>query len=149
MDIGLDNIRFIDDEVDKRTVFNIFADMAKNKGVISSKDNFIDGLFKRENEFSTGIGSGVAIPHCKSDTVNEASVFVQKFKNGLEWGAIDNNKVTLAICLAVPEKESSTTHIKLLSKIARSLINKDIAKKLLNSNSEEELLLQIKNILSK
>ncbi len=148
ININLENIEFVKEEISKESVLEKFTDMAHKKKVITSKEEFMNGLTTREKEFSTGIGQYVAIPHCKSKAVKEASVFIQKLYSGVEWNSLDGKPVSLAICLAVPEEESGTTHLKLLSKIARSLIDEDIKKRLLNSNDKESLLLEIKNILN-
>ena len=147
--IELESIRFIEDVKTKQEALYTFSKMAKELEYIYSEEEFLEGLLEREEEFSTGIGSKVAVPHCKSNTIKKASVLVQKFSNDIDWGAIDGEPVKLAICLAVPEEEAGTTHIKLLSSIARSLINKDFVKKLLNCEDRQELFDNIKSVLTK
>lgn len=148
INITLKNIEFIKGNIEKEAVLRKFADLADNTDNIFSKDDFYNGLVEREEEFSTGIGARVAVPHCKSNTVKRASVFIQKFDGGIEWGALDGEPVELAICLAVPENEAGTTHLKLLSRIARSLINKEFTAKLLKITDKEELLGEINNIIN-
>lgn len=147
--LDLSNVNYVEVETTKRDVLAKFADMAAANNCIESKEDFLKGLLEREEEFSTGIGSSIAIPHCKSTTVKEASVFIQKFKAPVEWEALDNEPVKLAICLVVPEEEAGTTHLKVLSNIARSLINKEFAVKLLNTDVKEELVELLKEVINK
>lgn len=142
------NIKFINKSTIKEEALRNFGEMALNVGCIDNKDLFYRGLIEREKEFSTGIGFKIAIPHCKSIAVKKASVFIQKFSEGVKWGGIDDDDVIeVAICLAVPEEEG-TTHLKLLSKIARSLMNKEFTKKLLSITTTEEMLKEITSIIN-
>ncbi|MCY6354445.1 fructose PTS transporter subunit IIA [Clostridium sp. ZS2-4] len=148
IEITLNNVSFVTEKVSKEEVLNNFSNMAMENNCIEDTKFFLEGLFERENEFSTGVGSKVAIPHCKSETVKKASVFIQRFSNGVEWEALDGQPVELAICLAVPENEAGTTHLKLLSNIARSLINKDFVNKLLSLDKKEDLVNEMNGIIN-
>ncbi|MCY6371063.1 fructose PTS transporter subunit IIA [Clostridium ganghwense] len=146
--LNLEAIKFVEGAKTKQEALVMFAKMASELEYINSKEEFLNGLLGREEEFSTGIGANVAVPHCKSNTVKKATVLVQKFSNEIHWGALDGEPVKLAICLAIPEEEAGTTHIKLLSNIARSLINKEFVHDLLNANKEEELLEKLISVIS-
>lgn len=111
---------------------------------VSDLDKYIEGVFEREKEFSTGIGMGVAIPHCKSDVVNEAAFTLVKLKNEIEWGSLDDKPVSYIIMLAAPNS-ADNVHLKMLSQLATNLMDEDFRKGLLEATSIEE----IKNVFTK
>lgn len=149
IELELNNIEFSSFDLSKADVFENFSKMAENLGYIQDKDAFKNGLFERESEFSTGIGSSIAIPHCKSNTIKEPFVLIQKFERPIEWEAIDGQPVKLAICLGVPSEAAGTTHLKLLSNIARSFVNKEFSAKVLGMDSKEDLVLAINEIINR
>lgn len=105
---------------------------------VSDLDKYIEGVFEREEEFSTGIGMGVAIPHCKSDVVNEAAFTLVKLKNEIEWGSLDDKPVSYIIMLAAPNS-ADNVHLKMLSQLATNLMDEDFRKGLLEATSIEEI----------
>lgn len=140
IDLGIDNIVFVEERINKDEVFCILGQVAKGTNAVISEEDFKKDLIEREQEFSTGIGGKVAIPHCKSKTVKKASIFILKFSHGVEWDSFDGEPVKLAICLAIPKSGAETMHLKILSSIAKNLMNKKWASKLLSLDSKEELL---------
>lgn len=105
---------------------------------VSDLDKYIEGVFEREEEFSTGIGMGVAIPHCKSDVVNEAAFTLVKLRNEIEWGSLDDKPVSYIIMLAAPNS-ADNVHLKMLSQLATNLMDEDFRKGLLEATSIEEI----------
>jgi PTS system fructose-specific IIA component len=93
---------------------------------------------------STGIGSGVAIPHCSIGIVNELKVIIGLSKNGIEFDAIDKLPVHIFILLIVP-KDKFQDHIKTLALIAKTLNLKEERDKFILSNSYEELISALKS----
>lgn len=105
---------------------------------VSDLDKYIEGVFEREEEFSTGIGMGVAIPHCKSDVVSEAAFTLVKLRNEIEWGSLDDKPVSYIIMLAAPNS-ADNVHLKMLSQLATNLMDDDFRKGLLEATSIEEI----------
>ena len=84
----------------------------------------------------------VAIPHCKSSVVKEASFCMVKLKGELDWGSFDNEPVTLVIMLAAPA-DNDNSHLTMLSTLARNLMDDSFRDGLLEASSIED----IKNLL--
>lgn len=105
---------------------------------INDRKKFHEGILQREEEFSTGIGHGIAIPHCMSEVVSEATFTLVKLSNDIEWESLDGVPVNYIIMLAVP-KNSGNMHLKMLSKLAANLMDEDFRKGLLNASSIEEI----------
>ena len=123
----------------KEDVLKKVASIAFAEGIVKSEEDYLNGLLARENECTTGFGKGFAIPHCKSDTVNKASVIVMKLENEVDWESMDDKPVHFILALAVPNTEAGTTHLKILSKIARCLMDDEFTDRLNKSNTEQEI----------
>lgn len=107
-------------------------------GKVTDIERYIEGVFQREKECTTGIGNGVAIPHCKNDAVREAGFALVKLKNSIEWGSLDDKPVNYVIMLAAPNTEDNI-HLRILSQLAKNLMDEDFLYALTNSKSIEEI----------
>ncbi|WP_416176156.1 PTS sugar transporter subunit IIA [Clostridium sp.] len=110
-----------------------------NDGKIIDKEKFREAVLKREQEFSTGIGMGIAIPHGKSDAVKEASIAFGRSNDGIDYESMDGKPAHLFFLIAVP-KESSDIHLRALSEISRKLMHTEIREQLFKSQSFEEFI---------
>lgn len=118
------------------------ASLFYEAGKVTDRERYIEGILEREKEFATGIGMHVAIPHCKSSVVKEASFCMVKLKGELDWGSFDNEPVTFVIMLAAPD-DSDNSHLTMLSTLARNLMDDSFRDGLLEASSIED----IKNLL--
>ncbi|WP_275574544.1 PTS sugar transporter subunit IIA [Enterococcus crotali] len=82
---------------------------------------------------------GFAIPHAKSSAIKEASILIVKMKNPIEWDSLDGKPTEVIIALLIPEQEAGTTHLKLLSKVARLLMKDDFKTQLKELESAAEI----------
>lgn len=101
-------------------------------------ENLIEALMNREKSMSTGIGSGVAIPHCSVSLVNELKVIIGISKKGIDFDSIDKLPVHIFILLIVP-KEKFQDHIKTLALIAKTLNQKEEREKFIRSTSFQDI----------
>lgn len=108
-------------------------------GVIRDKSIFKKAVMKREEEFSTGIGNGIGIPHGKSDAVLEAAIALGISKEGIEFDSMDGEPVNLIFLIAVPE-ESNDIHLKILSYISRRLMHSSVREKLMEAKNYNNIL---------
>lgn len=131
-------VKFDFDVDSKEDAIAKVATLMAEANKVSDLDKYIEGVFEREEEFSTGIGMGVAIPHCKSDVVNEAAFTLVKLKNEIEWGSLDDKPVSYIIMLAAPNS-ADNVHLKMLSQLATNLMDDDFRKGLLEATSIEEI----------
>ena len=119
----------------REEALRIISDYSVKLGVASDADEVYRGFMDREAIDQTGMVDGFAIPHCKTDAVNEAAVIVFKNVNQLEWPSLDGKPVDIAMALLVPGAEAGTTHLKLLSKTAVLLMD-DGFKRLLREKDD-------------
>lgn len=114
-------------------------DILYKDGKVRDKEEFKKAVLKREEEFSTGIGMGIAIPHGKNKAVVEPSIAFGKSVKGIDYESMDDKPAHLFFLIAVPE-ESSDVHLKALSEISRKLMHSEIREMLMNATSFEEFI---------
>lgn len=108
---------------DKLEALRKVASLAKQYKKVDDETIYFEALVKREEAFTTGCGSGIAIPHGKSHTVKEHGVIICKLVRGIRWEAIDEEDVDLIIGLTIPEENFDEECLKSQSKLACALIN--------------------------
>ena len=112
--------------------------MAKS-GKISNVDMYRKGVYDREDESTTGIGEGIAIPHCKSDAVKKPGLAAMVILEGVDFDALDGEKVHLIFLIAAPNTKDNV-HLEVLSKLSVLLMDEAFTNKLKNAKSVKEFL---------
>lgn len=115
------------------------AELLYNSGSISDKEEILQAALKREEEFSTGIGFMVAIPHAKSRCVEKASIAYGFSEQGVEWPSEDDVNPKMIFFIVVPET-ALNDHLRLLAQIARKLIHSEVREKIINARTYEEVI---------
>ena len=103
------------------------------------RDSILASLKQREETMSTGIGFGIAIPHCSSDRLNEVVAAFGRSSKGIEFDALDNAPVKFVVLFIVP-KNQFQTHLRTLASIAKFLNDRSIRENLGSASSREEIL---------
>ncbi|MBN2401903.1 MAG: PTS sugar transporter subunit IIA [Spirochaetes bacterium] len=118
-------------------------DLAIKNNDVRNEDREIlkNALFEREKSMSTGIGRGVAIPHCTTEAVEDIVIVLAFCGDGIDFESIDSLPVKIAIFILVP-KNKLKQHIKTLANIAR-LMNKDELREKLFTVKKPEMILKI------
>jgi multiphosphoryl transfer protein len=120
-----DLIQFDVDCTSKAEVLKELAGLLYVNGRTGQPDQVEDALWAREAAFSTGLGYGFAIPHCKTDSLSANSLAVLRLKQPVDWGAQDELPVRVALLLAIRESDASNTHMRIFSKLARKLMHEE------------------------
>ena len=108
-------------------------------GKVTSKEELKKAVLKREEEFSTGIGMGIAIPHGKCSAVKEPTITFGLSKAGIDYKSMDGKPAHLFFLIAVPE-ESSDVHLRALSEISRKLMHEDVREGLKKAQNFDEFI---------
>jgi mannitol/fructose-specific phosphotransferase system IIA component (Ntr-type) len=103
------------------------------------KDEVLEALKAREDQVSTGIGSGVAIPHAFSDDLEEVSAVFGRSKAGIDFEAIDNAPVHLIVLFIVPRKDYHL-HLRTLAAIAKMFTNCEVRRQISAADTRDEIL---------
>lgn len=123
---------------DKLSVLKELIEPLAAKGVVEDSDKFLEVVLKREKEYTTGIGMGIAIPHGKSSLVKKASLVFGKSKEGIDYNSLDGKMAHLFFLIAAPE-DSDNLHLKILAKLSRSLMHKEVREELNKAETYEDV----------
>lgn len=117
------------------------VDHLSEKGDIpgTCRESVVQALREREEQVSTGIGSGVAIPHTFSDTMEDVVAVFGRSKDGIDFEALDNAPVHFIILFIVPRKDYHL-HLRTLAAIAKMFTNCEVRRKLGNAVCRDEIL---------
>lgn len=123
----------------KEDVINELIDLFQNDSRVIDLKKVRDAVLDRERIMSTGVGKGFAIPHGKTNAVNEILAAFGKTDNPIDYQALDNQPVHL-VFLLVGKDNMVSTHIKLLSRISRMMTKEDFREKLMLAKTSDEIL---------
>lgn len=126
----------------KKIIVELVDTIARSKKM-TNKKAFLKSILEREKLGSTGIGSGVAIPHAKSDVVRDFILVFARRDEGVDFGALDGERTYLFFALASP-KENVGGHLKILAEISRLVKDKFIVDLLKKAKNKKEILKIIK-----
>ena len=112
--------------------------MAKS-GKINDKEAYRKQVYAREEESTTGIGEGIAIPHGKCDAVSRPGLAAMVVKDGVDFDSLDGEPVTLIFLIAAPNTEDNV-HLDVLSKLSVLMMDEEFSDSLRNAGSVEEFL---------
>lgn len=122
----------------KEALDQIVALMAKS-GKINDEEGYRRQVYAREEESTTGIGEGIAIPHGKCDAVDRPGLAAMVVREGVDFDSLDGEPVTLMFLIAAPNTEDNV-HLDVLSKLSMMLMDETFTSSLRNANSAEEFL---------
>ena len=123
----------------KEDTLKEMVSLLKRENKIQSQDKFLAKIIEREREGSTGFGRGIAVPHGKSETVNELSLAIGRSKEGIEYHSMDGEKVKL-IFMVADYQGYSPGYLKLVSTLVTLLRDDDFRKNLLNAEGKSEFI---------
>lgn len=123
----------------KEDAINELVDLFKNDPRVVDIEKVRQSVLDRERIMSTGVGKGFAIPHGKTNSVNEILAAFGKSVRPIDYQALDNQPVNL-VFLLVGKENLVSTHIKLLSRISRMMNKDDFRKSLIEASSAEEIM---------
>lgn len=112
--------------------------MAKS-GKISDVETYRKGVYAREEESTTGIGDGIAIPHCQSDVVKKPGLAAMRVDGGVDFDSLDGKTADLIFLIAAP-KSKDNVHLQVLSKLSVLLMDEEFREKLRKVKTNEEFL---------
>ncbi len=123
----------------KTEALNQCIDLMAKSGKIADVEKYRKGVFAREDEGTTGIGMGIAIPHCKSDAVTKAGLAAMVVKDGVDFESLDGTPAKIIFLIAAPNTEDNV-HLQVLSKLSVMLMDEQFTNSLINAGSVDEFL---------
>lgn len=123
----------------KSEALDMAVDLMVRSEKISDRDAYRAQVYLREEESTTGIGEGIAIPHGKCDAVKKPGLAAMVIKDGVEFESLDDEPVTLLFLIAAPNTEDNV-HLDVLSKLSVMLMDEDFTAALRNAQSVDEFM---------
>ena len=133
------SIAFDKNPANKQETLDMAVDLMCASGKINDTEAYRKQVYLREEESTTGIGEGIAIPHGKGDCVSKPGLAAMVIKNGVDFDSLDGDPVTLLFLIAAPNTEDNV-HLEVLSKLSMMLMDEQFTEALRNATSAEEFL---------
>lgn len=124
---------------DKKETLDQAVALMANSGKLADVEQYRAQVYAREEESTTGIGEGIAIPHGKCDAVKAPGLAAMVIKNGVEYDSLDGEPVTLLFLIAAPNTKDNV-HLDVLSKLSVMLMDEKFTASLRNAKSVDEFL---------
>ncbi len=137
--LSKDSIRLNVTVKDKEETLLTMVDLMDKSGKLNDKKLYLEAVKAREEEGTTGVGNGIAIPHGRCSGVSKAGLAAMSIKGGVEYNALDGQPVDLIFLIAAPEN-SGNVHLEILSKLATMLMDDEFVNRLKNALTVEAFL---------
>ena len=142
--LALNNIQVDVDVNDRDDALKYLADFAVQNNLATDAAKVLASYNQREQEGSTGMTEGFAIPHAQSAAINKSAMIILKLKKPIDWQSLDGQKIDTVISFLIPEVDSNS-HLKYLSNTAKLLTHEDFIASLKKANTPEEIYHLFKN----
>jgi len=108
-------------------------------GKLTDKDTYKQAILKREEQSTTGIGEGIAIPHAKTSAVKSPAIAFGRSISGVDYESLDGQPANLFFMIAAPDG-ANNTHLEALSRLSTLLLKEEVRSKLLNATSKQDII---------
>lgn len=130
--------------VSQKELFHFIAQTAHDLGRVNDVQEIIQGFYHREEEFSTAMNDGIAIPHCRSEAINDASVMIIRNSKNIVW--TEDEACDLFFALLVPASNVDQMHIRILAQVAQLLLEDDFIEKVREAQSISQIFELVKEL---
>ncbi|HKN05824.1 MAG TPA: fructose PTS transporter subunit IIA [Buttiauxella sp.] len=130
---------------DKKEIFCFLATQAVAQGWAEDANKIEADLWARENQYSTGFESQIAIPHAKTANVTHAGVIFIRLQNPIDWESLDDQPVQIIFGLLVPESGAKLLHLQIINSLASQIVDDEFTAHLFAVNDEDELFQYMKS----
>lgn len=137
--ISKDSIFINESLSSQEEVFHFIAQKAVSLGISNDENAIYNGLVEREQQGTTGMMDGFAIPHAKSSAITNPKIVIVRLAGEIDWNSMDGKPTSFIFSLLIPDGEAGTTHLKLLATVARMLMKAEVKEALLGATSAEQI----------
>ena len=123
----------------KNEALDMAVDLMADSGKIKDKEAYKKLVYAREEESTTGVGEGIAIPHGKGDCVENPGLAAMVIKDGVDFASLDEEPVNILFLIAAPDTEDNV-HLDVLSKLSMMLMDEDFRNNLINAKDVDEFI---------
>lgn len=122
----------------KEAVIDEMISSLYKNGIITEQASFKEAILAREDQSSTGLGDGIAMPHAKTAAVTQPTVLFAKSEAGIDYDSLDGQPAHLFFMIAVPD-DGSDTHLQTIAALSRLLMEPDFTGKLKEASTPDEV----------
>ncbi len=137
--ISKDSIFMNESLSSQEEVFHFIAQKAVSLGISNDENAVYNGLVEREQQGTTGMMDGFAIPHAKSSAITNPKIVIVRLAGEIDWNSMDGKPTSFIFSLLIPDGEAGTTHLKLLATVARMLMKADVKEALSEATNAEQI----------
>lgn len=130
----------------KDAVIQFVAAQADKEGLLASRDDFLQAVCQREEEISTSLGYGLAIPHGKTDAVRRPFLSFVSTVHPFRWDDASNDEVEAVFLIGVPKTNTETLHLKAIAAISKKLMDEHFREKLYTCQTSHEAYRMLRDI---
>lgn len=123
----------------KEEAIDNLVDVLAEANKINSREDFKAAILKREEQSTTGVGDGIAIPHAKTKSVKNPAIVFGKSEQGIDYQSLDGQPAHLFFMIAAPEG-ANNTHLEALSRLSGILMRSEVREKLMAAKTENDVL---------
>lgn len=123
----------------KKDAIEKMVALMEKRGNVKDAETYKKAVFAREEESTTGIGQGIAIPHAKTDAISAPGLAAMVLKDGVDYDALDGEKVKLIFLIAAPNTKENV-HLEVLSRLSALLMDEQFVNDLINAGSADKFL---------
>ena len=123
----------------KNEALDQMVELMAKSGKINDLEAYRQEVYRREEEGTTGVGEGIAIPHGKGAFVDKPGLAAMVVKDGVDYDSLDGEPVHLIFLIAAPNTKDNV-HLDVLSKLSVLLMDEDFSRALQNAKSPEEFM---------
>ena len=123
----------------KKDIIEQAVELMEQNGNINNKEEYLKLVMKREEEGSTGVGEGIAIPHGKGNVISKPGLVAMVIPDGVDFESLDGKPVKLLFLIAAPDSKDNL-HLEVLSRLSALLMSEKFRQDLLNAKTKEEFL---------
>lgn len=134
--VDADIIEMASDAATKEEAIKDAVDLLYVAGRTERPRDVEEAVWDREKTYSTGLGFGFAVPHCKTGAVSSASLAVLRPGAPVEWGSMDGEPVRMVLLLVIPESDTTGTHMKVFAQLARRLMHEAFRERMLGASDK-------------
>lgn len=131
---------------EKEAAIRELAAMLATTGNVRDADELVRVALAREEQGTTGLGEGIAIPHAKTDAVSAPTVGFARSAEGIEWGSLDATKAKLIFMISVPEAAAGQEHLRILALLSRKLMDPEFRERLAEAADERAVVSVLREI---
>lgn len=137
--LAIESISLNNNYQDKEELLSKLVDLASNSNKIIDIEKCKKAVYDREDVMSTGVGKGIAIPHAKTDSINNTVAALITLEGGIDFKSLDKKDVNIAFLL-LSEPINIGNHLRMLSQISKLLNNESLRDNIIHAKSSQEVI---------